>query len=251
VLGAQENQPGNTSEHEATRLITRELTGPYRPQQQANLDKAGKAIFDEINKFRKSKKLVPVVRNDVLDQTAQSFAEFMASTGKYGHFADGRSFFDRAAAQGYDYCLIEENIAMEFKSNGYATGPLAHKFAGGWENSPPHQQNILNPAVTQTGVGIAQSQETGAYFAVQLFGRPKSEVIEFKISNSTASTVNYQVGHETFELPPRYTRTHTLCSDQEIALLKEGQRLNPTELKNGMAFIVEERDGVPNLIQER
>jgi uncharacterized protein YkwD len=251
ALFADEQSGEPHTEQEATRLITRELTGPYRPQQQADLTRAGKAIFDRINEFRRSKKLDAVVRDPRLDQTAQAFAEYMATTGKYGHFADGRSSTDRATANGYEYCLLEENIAMEFKSNGYATGPLAQKFAKGWQNSPPHRQNILNPAVTQTGIGLAQSSETGAYFAVQMFGRPKSESINFEITNNSASSVRYRVGNETFDLPPRYTRTHTLCSPEKLGLSTDGQVSNPIAISDGMTFAVEDRDGAAKLIEQR
>lgn len=35
----------------------------------------------------------------------------MAKTGKYGHAADGRKPAERAAAHGYEYCIVRENIA--------------------------------------------------------------------------------------------------------------------------------------------
>jgi hypothetical protein len=75
---------------------------------------------------------------------------------------------------------------------------------------------VLDPAVTETGVGIAQSQQTGAYYAVQLFGRPMSQQIAFQLTNYTDATITYAVDGQVFPLPPRTTRTHQQCRPPEV-----------------------------------
>ena len=40
---------------------------------------------------------------------------------------------------------------------------------------------MLDPAVTETGVGVARSERTGDYYGVQMFGRPTTEMMEFQI----------------------------------------------------------------------
>ena len=68
----------------------------------------------------------------------------MAESGKYGHQADGQTPARRAKEAGYQY-----------------------------------RENILADFVTETGVSVASSHGM-TFYAVQLFGRPKSAAIKFK-----------------------------------------------------------------------
>ena len=106
-----------------------------------------------------------------------------------------------------------------FSTTGFDTAELAQRFVWGWKDSPPHRRNILDRDVTETGVAIAQSEQTGVFYAVQMFGRPKSLAIEFSITNSTEQDIRYRIQGGTFELPPRYTRTHTRCRPADVELL--------------------------------
>ena len=86
--------------------------------------------------------------------TAQAFADYMARTDRYGHTADGNQPSDRAKARGYDYCIVLENIAYAFNSEGFTGEKLAGQFVTGWQNSPGHRRNMLDPDVTETGVAV-------------------------------------------------------------------------------------------------
>lgn len=44
---------------------------------------------------------------------------------------------------------------------------------------------MQNPSVTDPGVAAAQSQETGRYYAVQMFGRPTPKSVQFEVVNKT------------------------------------------------------------------
>ena len=110
---------------------------------------------------------------------------------------------------------------------------------------------MLEPDATETGVAVARNPESGYFFAVQMFGRPKSLAIEFRIANRTGETVRYRVDDQTFDLPPRYTRTHQTCRTPEVTFLRpEGQaassKTGPTiRPKNGERYSVERSsDGV-------
>ena len=81
----------------------------------------------------------------------------------------------------------------------------------GWEQSPRHRHNMLLPTVTDIGVGIARSERTQRYYAVQMFGRPKSASSRFQIVNGIDVPVRYQLDATTYELPARVTRTHEGC----------------------------------------
>lgn len=175
------------------------------------------AVVERTNVFRKAQGLEPVSIAPALEQAAQEFARFMAKTGKYGHAADGRRPPQRAAAQGYEYCIVAENIAYQYRSSGYDTATLAQEMVEGWKQSPEHRKNMLEPAVTQTGVGIAQGEE-GRYFGVQMFGRPKSAAIRFSVRNRAGGQIEYQAGERKFSLRPRATRTHLVCRPTEITI---------------------------------
>jgi uncharacterized protein YkwD len=181
-----------------------------------DLAAAGRRIVDDTNAFRKTEKAEPVVVNAKLTDAARHFAEFMAKTDEYGHEADGSTPAERAQKHGYEYCLVLENIAYAYSSAGFTAEELAVKFTEGWKNSPGHRKNMLDADVTETGVAIVRSEMSGYYYAVQMFGRPKSQAIAFEIANRTGATVSYAIGEEKFELQPRYVRTHQRCRREEL-----------------------------------
>ena len=56
-----------------------------------------------------------------------------AKTGKFAHEADGREPSERAEAQGYRYCLVAENLALNLDSRGFETRQLAGDAVEGLE----------------------------------------------------------------------------------------------------------------------
>jgi uncharacterized protein YkwD len=184
--------------------------------QSPNLADVVERLISHTNAFRQQEGRPPVAPNPQLTAAAQDFAAFMARTGQLSHTADGQTPEVRAKAHGYDPCLMAENIASQHNPAGFTTEALAEGFFAGWQHSPDHLQNLLDPAVTEIGVGVAQSQQTGAYYAVQLFGRPMSQQIEFQITNHTDTTMTYAMESQTFPLPPRTTRTHQQCRPPEV-----------------------------------
>lgn len=181
------------------------------------LAEAERRIVGLTNDFRREQGR-PAVRPDrQLRATAEAFAQYMARTSRYGHTADGREPADRAKAQGYDYCLVSENIAYQYNSAGFETGELARAFTQGWINSPGHRKNMMDPDVVHTGVAIARS-DNGTYYAVQLFGRPESMRIDFRVANHAGRDVTYTLDGESFTLPSRTIRTHGVCRPPELRL---------------------------------
>jgi hypothetical protein len=71
--------------------------------------------------------------------------------------------------------------------------------------------------VTDTAVAVAQGAASGYIFAVQMFGRPKSKAVEFKISNESPVTVQYKMGDRTLTLAAGHTRTHQVCRVRDLA----------------------------------
>ena len=172
-------------------------------------------IVSRTNDFRAEQGRSKVKVNPELRATAEYFAAYMARTNRYGHTADGRQASERAEQHGYAYCLVSENIAYQYSSAGFATGALASGFVTGWKESPGHRKNMLDPDVTETGVAVARSA-SGTFFAVQMFGRPKSMQISFKVTNRAGVPVSYTLDGQAFPLPPRVTRTHEVCRPPKI-----------------------------------
>lgn len=207
-----------TGDH-GTRIITQQMVGPYQPRSRANVNDTAELIIKRTNIFRKSQDLEPVETNETLQKAAREFAQFMAREDKYGHQANGQTPAQRAEDAGYEICRVAENIAMQFRSTGYSTGALGKLFVEGWKKSPGHRKNMLTEDVTQTGVAIAQSSRTGVYYAVQLFGRPRDQAIEFTMTNGTDDVRAYRINDQAFELAPRQYRTHWYCTSVSVELI--------------------------------
>jgi hypothetical protein len=105
-------------------------------------------------------------------------------------------------AKEHDYCIVSENIANQFSSAGFTTKEMAKDFFQGWKHSPGHRKDMLDADVTQTGVAVARSEQSGYYYAMQMFGRPKSMSIEFQIANNSDAIIPYSIGSRTFPLHP-------------------------------------------------
>jgi uncharacterized protein YkwD len=205
-------------------------SSPAKPspgEEAADLAQVATRLTSLTNEFRQTEGHQALNSNPQLAAAARDFADFMAQTGKYGHTADGNRPSARAKQHGYDYCVIAENIAYQFSTAGFTAEELAHGFFQGWKQSPGHRKNMLDPAVTDTGVAVAHSGQTGNYYAVQMFGRPASERAEFQLSNQTSVMVQYSVGDRTFTLPPRSTRTHQQCRTAGLTVHWPGGQEQP------------------------
>ncbi len=179
------------------------------------------AIVRQTNDFREDKALDPVTVDSELEQAAIRFAEFMAKTDKYGHRADGRAPSERATAAGYDYCVVRENIAYRTNTGEVTAESLTEIFVQGWIDSPPHRENMLADYITQTGVGVATTDNV-TFYAVQLFGRPRSESIQLKIRNDSDERkvliVEANDTRDEIEMPPRTIVKMTRCFPTTLTL---------------------------------
>ena len=206
---------------------------------------AARLIVEKTNDFRVERDRSRVKLSPLLVETARYFASYMAKNDQYGHRADGRTPSERAAEFDYDYCLVSENIAYQYNSSGFATAELAERFVEVWKTSPRHRQNMLDDDVVETGVAVAHSEDTGYWYAVQMFGRPMSAAIEFSIANRSDTTVDYTIRDRTFELPPGYTRTHVRCRVTKTHfefLASEGQA-GTIQPSNGERLTIVRRNG--------
>jgi hypothetical protein len=126
--------------------------------------------------------------------------------------------------QGYSYCIVLENIASLYSSSGFGAQELANKVTQGWWHSEGHRRNMLDAEVTDIGVAIARSWKTGTYYAVQVFGRPHSTRIEFRVANASPAPIEYDLNGKGFSLPPHSTRMHQECRAAQLTVRLPGER---------------------------
>ncbi|SMP66989.1 Uncharacterized conserved protein YkwD, contains CAP (CSP/antigen 5/PR1) domain [Neorhodopirellula lusitana] len=180
-----------------------------------------RAIITQTNEFRKSKDLDSVEPENDLTKAAENFAKFMAKTGKYGHRANGMTPAERAKEAGYDYCVVRENIAYRTNTGEVSADDLIEVFVQGWIDSPPHRENMLADYVTHTGVAVATTDDV-TFYAVQLFGRPKSAAFQLEISNQSGEpqTVVFTANDQSdeVEIQPRTTLKMTRCLPTFVSL---------------------------------
>jgi uncharacterized protein YkwD len=241
VIACCARLPGQTREDTDREFIVPAATASAGLSVQ-ELSKSVAMVIKATNSFREEKQLQSVTTDEQLRATAQKFADFMASTDKYGHHADGRTAAERATGQGYELCLIAENIAYQYNSEGFSVEALAKGFVEGWKESPGHRRNMLEPAATETGVAIARGDESGIYYAVQLFGRPKSAQIAFQVRNQSETSLTYEVGERSFTLPSGYTREHRQCTQATLKFSPDkesGERTRSFEIENGSRYAVQ------------
>lgn len=174
-------------------------------------------IAEAANGFRADNHLGVLSRNGVLADEARRFAAYLASTGRFSHTADGREPGERAKAAGYDYCVLAENIALEEDTSGFEAGRLTRLFMAGWEASPGHRRNLLDPSVTETGVGVARAPGGGhKYLAVQVFGLPISARRRFKVQNQSDRAIGYDFDGRRFAVPAHATLMEETCASGEL-----------------------------------
>ncbi len=125
-------------------------------------------VIDLTNAQRVQAGLAPLAISVPLTEAADIQSGNMARLGIMSHTLPGTdqpNLMDRAAAVGYDYSTLGENIAFNY--------PDADSVVAGWMASPGHRANILNASFTETGVSIAYDAQGEPYYT-QEFGKPMS-----------------------------------------------------------------------------
>jgi hypothetical protein len=180
-------------------------------------------IVELTNHVRQEQKLPALKVNAMLAKAARTFAQKVATSGKFSHSADGRTPAERAESAGYTHCEIAENLAMDQDARGFDTGTLALQAIAGWMNSPPHRANILRGSLSEIGVGVARAPGVKPKFiSVELFGQPASKMLTFKIRNIANVKVSYSYGGKVHDLKPGASVVHSSCSQDQLVISKPG-----------------------------
>jgi hypothetical protein len=128
-------------------------------------------LLSSTNAARSTNGLAGLQLNDKLDAAAQAKANDMATRNYWSHYTpEGNPPWVFVTNQSYSYQKLGENLATGFSSE-QAT-------VDGWMASPPHRENLLDPAFTEIGFGFANNPDYTAAgggpqtIAVAFYGRP-------------------------------------------------------------------------------
>lgn len=125
------------------------------------------SIIELTNGERARAGLPPLRAEPRLTRAAQLQADQIAQTGRLDHVITSAAYprpEDRLAAAGYPWQAYAENIASGYDNAGTVVS--------GWMQSSGHRANILNPAYTEIGVGVAIDSGGRAHYT-QVFARPR------------------------------------------------------------------------------
>lgn len=158
--------------------VVREMHTPYVAAVIASV------LVDLTNNDREALALERLEANPVLTAAAQAKANDMAEKGYFSHTTpEGYDSWHWFKEAGYDYQFAGENLAVNFVDSG--------DVQNAWMNSPTHRDNIVNPRYTEIGIATAVGMYEGreAVFAVQMFGRPKSEALPRAVAAAPVPTL--------------------------------------------------------------
>ena len=204
----------------------------------ADSERTAELIVEHTNAFRRENDRAPLSVNPTLAQTAAYFAGYLAQHDAFSHEADGKTAEMRAEERGYRYCIVAENIAYEWSTAGFTAESLARSMVEGWKRSAGHRRSMLDPDVVEIGVAVARSADA-KYYAVQMFGRPESAQIEFRITNNSHAGQAYRIGDRNFAVAPRETRTHRRCRPADLIMSAPDLAHALVRPKNRDHFVIE------------
>jgi uncharacterized protein YkwD len=119
------------------------------------------SVFAEINQQRRNNGLRDLIWREDIARVARFHSSNMGGREFFSHDdpveGDLKQRLIRMGVNGWALC--GENI---LKESGYYD-PSKQAVAG-WMTSPHHRENILNPAFTHTGIGVAFGHDHFLYF---------------------------------------------------------------------------------------
>ena len=140
---------------------------PTVPTNDADVDAMKQDIIDRTNALRKENGVAVLRVNDKLMQAAQVRADEMAAHTVYSHTRPNGGKFNTVA----DCPYMAENI-HRIADWTMSNQTLAERAATDWYASTVHHKNMVNPKLSEIGVGLARGvNDTGdpCWYCVQLF----------------------------------------------------------------------------------
>jgi uncharacterized protein YkwD len=121
-------------------------------------------LFNLLNRARSSAGLKPLRPSGGLGRVARSHSRDMARRGFFGHRSPRLGDLDRRLSRAglQHFAQASENLVL-------STG--ARKAHDSLMNSPSHRRNMLDPDLTQVGIGAALDQSQGLFYITQCYAR--------------------------------------------------------------------------------
>lgn len=142
------------------------VTLPHPSQDHAAAVLAG-SVVKLTNEERAESDLPPLTASALLTRAAQMKADDMAAKSYYAHVSpDGSIPPYWLNAVGYKYQIMAENLVID-RTN-------SEDVVSAWMGSHDHRVNILNPAFTEIGIGVAHGTYEGdrTIYVVQMLAKP-------------------------------------------------------------------------------
>lgn len=158
---------------------------------------ASSDIFNLLNIQRKVQGLSSLQKNPQLQNAALLKAQDMLNKNYFGHKSpDGILGWHWIKSVEYDYEKAGENLAI-----GFIDSEEVHQ---AWNESELHKKNLLNPDFQDIGVAVLTGNFQGSEttIVVQLFGKPKTNIVEKIILPVEAKTENVIMPEEPIKEEP-------------------------------------------------
>lgn len=124
-------------------------------------DQTHKAVFEALNKYRVDNGLEPLAYSVRLEMAANAHVKDLYERDYFAHInPDGENPGKRAVRMGFCHEYVGENIAA-----GQKTVEAVQK---AWENSPSHNENMLQTGYKYVGIGVYQDPTGRMYWAQEM-----------------------------------------------------------------------------------
>lgn len=153
-------------------------------------------LLDQTNSQRLVNSDRPLTLNNKLESAAQAKANDMVNRNYWSHYTpDHNPPWVFVTAQDYSYSQLGENLAAGFANESAVVNA--------WLLSPEHRQNLLNPAFSNVGFGIARSANYSS-----AGGGPMTIVVAFYGQPATNDIVAGTSPAATTPIAPASATTH-------------------------------------------
>lgn len=139
---------------------------------------AEQMIAEAVNagRARMAPELPPLAGEAVLDDIARERSAAMAAGAPFDHqdAEGGFPAIEKMRARYNKFGAMGESIAMDYEPSrdGFDPHYFVTRMVDGWFQSEGHRENILSPAFTRCGTGVARSPGRTTVYATQVFWGP-------------------------------------------------------------------------------
>ena len=145
---------------------------PTSPPPDATIAAVARSVVEEVNRTREASGLRPLREDAALRRAARDHSEELAARRTLDHNSTNparQTLTMRIDAAGGSWSRAAENLA----NMSGAASSVASTTVRLWLGSEGHRRNLLEPAYTHTGVGVA-IDHNGIWYITQLYVLPRS-----------------------------------------------------------------------------